>query len=94
MDYTQFTSSLSDDQPPAGLSPFLLALWHDGKGDWESSHNVAQDIHDRNGSVIHAYLHRKEGDLSNARYWYSMAGRKMPEGTLQQEWEGLVREFL
>lgn len=94
MHYDEFISSLSADAPPENLSQMLKALWYDGKNDWEGSHNIAQDIQDRNGSWVHAYLHRKEGDISNARYWYSMAGRSLPAVSLQQEWESLVKEFL
>ena len=94
MTYAEFMESLKLEQPPASMPALLQALWHDGKGDWEASHNVAQDIHDRNGSWIHAYLHRKEGDLSNARYWYSMAGRPESRTSLKEEWEALVREFV
>lgn len=94
MTYDEFISSLANDEPPHELPDVMKALWYDGKNDWESSHNVAQDIHDRNGSWIHAYLHRKEGDLSNARYWYSMAGRKEPSLSLREEWESLVKNFI
>ena len=94
MDYEEFVTSLQNGQPPAGISPLLQAMWYDGKGDWEASHNIAQDIHDRNGSWIHAYLHRKEGDLSNARYWYSMAGKRESKASLKEEWEEIVKAFL
>jgi hypothetical protein len=93
MDYEEFIKSVQRDSPPANASPLLVALWHDAKNDWEASHNVAQDINDRNGSWIHAYLHRREGDLSNARYWYSKAGKPECKLTLKQEWETLVKEF-
>jgi hypothetical protein len=94
MDYKEFVGSLSSSQPPPGLPETLQALWYDGKGNWERSHEIAQDIHDKNGSWIHAYLHRKEGDLSNARYWYAMAGKKETNKTLQEEWEELSKAFL
>lgn len=94
MHYDEFLNSLQTGNPPEGISLYLLALWHDGRGDWEASHNVAQDIHDRNGSWIHAYLHRKEGDIPNAGYWYRQAGRPQPALTLQEEWEQLVNHFL
>lgn len=94
MTYDEFIDSLSGNQPPVKISPLLKALWYDGKEDWHSSHNVAQDIHDRNGSWVHAYLHRKEGDISNARYWYSMAGKKEPSVSLKEEWESLVKNFI
>ncbi len=57
------------------MSPALVALWHDAKGDWARAHEVAQDIDDATGSWVHAYLHRKEGDEGNAAYWYRKAGQ-------------------
>lgn len=80
--------------PPPGLNPLLLALWYDGKDDWESSHNIASEIHTQDGSLLHAYLHRKEGDIWNADYWYRQAGTKRKEIKLEEEWESLVRKFL
>ena len=94
MTYDEFISSLSTQQPPAHISSVLKALWYDGKDDWESSHNVAQDIHDKDGSWIHAYLHRKEGDIWNADYWYNKAGKKRPAVSLEEEWENIVTEFI
>ncbi len=89
-----FKQSLTHDEPPAGCSSLLMALWHDGKGDWDQAHDIAQNIHDQNGSLVHAYLHRKEGDLWNAKYWYHRAGEELPEETLENEWERLVTRFL
>jgi hypothetical protein len=80
-------------QPPA-LSPLLVALWHDAKDDWQKAHELAQDIETSDGACVHAYLHRKEGDTSNASYWYRQAGKKFPQQTLQQEWEEIVTELL
>lgn len=94
MTYEQFMESMAGDTPPDRLPPLLEALWHDGKNNWEHAHNIAQEVHDRNGSWIHAYLHRKEGDHFNARYWYGKAGKPEPAGTLKEEWEALVRNFL
>lgn len=94
MTYSEFISSLSSDQPPQQVSPLLKALWYDGKNDWEGSHNIAQDIDDKNGSWVHAYLHRKEGDISNARYWYSRAGKQESKLSLKEEWESLVHHFI
>jgi hypothetical protein len=94
MTFEEFTASLKENEPPKLLIPLLKALWYDGKEDWESSHNVAQDIDDNNGSWIHAYLHRKEGDISNARYWYSKAGKPTPNVSLKEEWESLVKHFI
>ena len=94
MTLEEFRSSLKNSTPPEGLKPLLKALWYDGKNDWEMAHNIAQDINSNDGSWIHAYLHRKEGDLGNASYWYSRAGRKMPEDSLQSEWESIVSAML
>jgi len=94
MTLTEFTASLTQPKPPAGLHPILEALWHDAKGDWQTAHSIAQS---KEGSAqydrLHAYLHRKEGDDSNARYWYRRAGAQVFDGTLQQEWEELVKKF-
>jgi len=89
-----FKSSLLTEHPPKGLSPILLALWHDAKGDWEASHNIAQDIDTKEGALIHAYLHRKEGDIWNADYWYKQAGEKRMDITLEEEWNELVKRFI
>lgn len=94
MTFDEFKASLDADAPPAGLSPALTALWHDAKGDWEQAHRVAQDVHDRSGSWVHAYLHRKEGDFSNAGYWYLRAGKPDARDGLEQEWERIVTALL
>jgi hypothetical protein len=94
MTFLEFKSSLKHAEPPQELSALLKALWHDGKGNWDASHNIAQDIHTKEGSLVHAYLHRKEGDAGNAAYWYQKANRAMPKVSLELEWEEIVREFL
>jgi hypothetical protein len=94
MNYDEFIKTLAGDHPPSNISGVLKALWYDGKNDWESSHNIAQDINDKNGSWIHAYLHCKEGDISNARYWYHKAGKNEPRISLDEEWKLLVRALL
>lgn len=93
MTFDDFKNSLAQANPPA-VSDLLKALWFEGKGDWESAHNIAQDIHNHDGSWIHAYLHRVEGDLGNASYWYSRANRKMPASSLKDEWNAIVKELL
>ena len=92
--YEDFHQSLSNQSPPSQLSPLLAALWHDKKGDWHTAHELAQDVNTTDGSWIHAYLHRKEGDNGNASYWYHRAGRTMPTHSLDTEWENIVRELL
>ncbi len=93
MTVEQFKSSLQSTIP-AGLTVYLESLWYDGKGDWEKSHTIIQDVEDKEAAWIHAYLHRKEGDIWNADYWYSKAGRTRPSVSLQQEWEDIVRQLL
>ncbi len=94
MTLQEFKASLNSAQPPQGISKVLEAMWYEGKGDWEASHNIAQDIHSKEGSWIHAYLHRKEGDEGNAAYWYARAGRKMPSVNLGEEWDNICQELL
>lgn len=90
-----FEASLTGSEPPTELSAYLKALWQDGAGDWDQAHKIVQDIETEQASAIHAYLHRKEGDESNARYWYDRASRSFPTGkTLEEEWKALVNEFL
>jgi hypothetical protein len=94
MDPQAFRSSLAKPQPPAGLSLALQALWWDGKGDWEKAHACAQERDDIPGMRVHAYLHRKEGDHSNAAYWYRRCGSAPSTLTLDEEWERLARALL
>jgi hypothetical protein len=94
MTLSEFRASLDDAAPPPGLSPALEALWWDARGDWDRAHERAQARDDADGAAAHAYLHRKEGDLSNAGYWYRRAGRPVFKGQLSAEWERLAAEFL
>jgi hypothetical protein len=94
MDLATFRSTLSAAEPPPTLSHALRALWLDARGNWDGAHDEAQADEGGAGDWVHAYLHRKEGDLSNARYWYSRAGRTPATGTLDSEWEALARELL
>jgi hypothetical protein len=92
--FKEFEESLSRQSPAPDWPNTIRAMWFDAKGDWEASHNIAQDMHDTNGSWIHAYLHRKEGDRFNAGYWYRMAGRKFSVISLEEEQRQLVEFFL
>jgi hypothetical protein len=76
------------------LEGLLLALWWDGKGDWERAHAIAQDVGGADGAWVHAYLHRKEGEVGNAAYWYKVAGRGVATGDFRKEWEWIVGELL
>jgi hypothetical protein len=94
MNLSTFKDTLSQASPPANISVYLESLWFDGKGDWDKSHTIIQDVADKNASWIHAYLHKKEGDIGNADYWYNKAGRKRPSVSLDEEWEQIVNAFL
>jgi hypothetical protein len=89
--------TLADFKALSDVSKFplpLQALWYDGHGHWSRAHTLAQEAGNRDGAWVHAYLHRKEGDDSNASYWYATAGRPMPEGSLDAEWEMIATELL
>ena len=90
MDLVRFKASLEDDAPPRGMSAALAGLWWDAKGDWTRAHESAQRQEDAVGAWVHAYLHRKEGDLENARYWYRQAKRPVASGPLREEWDEIA----
>lgn len=94
MDLKRFRESLHQPQPPAGCSRFLQALWFDAKGMWEQAHDLIQHGTDKDAARIHAYLHRKEGDLGNADWWYRKAGLTRPQQSLAAEWEDMVQRYL
>ncbi|CAL1518017.1 hypothetical protein [Chitinophaga sp. MM2321] len=94
MDFTGFTTSLKENECPSHLSVYLEALWYAGKGDWQKAHTLIEDLPDRKAARIHAYLHRMEGDIGNADYWYSRAGEKRPPESLEKEWASLVQRYL
>ena len=94
MTFEEFTATLAADTPRAGMPKLVEALWYDAKGNWEKAHDIAQEANTAAHCLLHAYLHRKEGDTWNANYWYTRAGRTMPSASLEAEWESIVKEFL
>jgi hypothetical protein len=94
MDLQSFVATIQEAAPPTLISAPLQALWWDAKGDWAKAHECAQADPGSNGAAVHAYLHRKEPDLANARYWYNRAGRPPASGSLEQEWNALVTELV
>jgi hypothetical protein len=94
MNLSAFRKSLEAANPPEGTSTALSVMWHAAKGDWEIAHKVAQSDKSENSAWAHAYLHRVEGDLSNARYWYQNAGRPEATVSLSQEWDDIVTALL
>ena len=94
MIFDEFIKTVDDEKPSPEFSETLTSLWWDKKGDWDTAHSIAQDIPTEQGSAVHAFLHRKEGVLWNADYWYSRAGRVRPDIPLEAEWKLLVEEML
>jgi len=85
-----FMESLKMIMPPPGLTPPLEALWWDAKGDWSRAHGRVDALETKEAMAVHAYLHRKQGDQSNADYWYRRAGEQYRRTTLDEEWNALV----
>ncbi|MEE4262821.1 MAG: hypothetical protein V2I56_09005 [Desulfobacteraceae bacterium] len=94
MTFDEYLASIKSARPASELSETLRSLWWDKKGDWDRAHAMAQEIPTAPGSAVHAYLHRKEGVLWNADYWYARAGRMRPDIPLEEEWQQLVAEML
>jgi len=93
-DFQQFKDTLLQSQVPATLPAHLQALWYDKKGEWKHAHDLIDHLTDSSSAHVHAYLHRKEGDIWNADYWYKRAGSIRPDLSLEEEWEQLVRLLL
>lgn len=94
MTLTAFEASLMNPAPPSDVPPLVQALWHERRGDWTRAHEIAQAIDGGDAAWVHAYLHRREGDLPNARYWYRHAGRPLETGSLDDEWRVIVETLL
>ena len=94
MQFDEFINSTKEDAPPQSLSEPLQAMWYARKGDWETAHNIAQSIGTELGSGIHADLHRVEGDLSNADYWYKRAGKPPHSGSTDAEADDIINSIL
>ena len=93
MNLEQFRDSVGNEAPGAGLTAPLAALWWDAKGDWARAHTLVDELETVDGMAVHAYLHRKEGTVSNAEYWYRRSG-SFRRPTLEAEWMGLVEALL
>ena len=87
------TQTFKTNPLPEGTSEALEALWHDAQGDWDAAHDVLQDG-DADCDWVHAYLHRKEGDEMNARYWYRRASKPFPNVSLEDEWRDITKTLL
>jgi len=94
MTLDEFERRASRAAPPADLSPALTALWQDARGDWDAAHRAVQSDPGAQAAWVHAYLHRKEGDASNAGYWYRRAARPVADGGLEHEWRAIAAALL
>ena len=94
MTLTELKHSLKQPQPPSGLPSALVSLWWAAKDDWDKAHKIVMDEGGKDCAWVHAYLHRVEGDLGNARYWYGQARRPVSGKSLDAEWEAMARELL
>jgi hypothetical protein len=94
MTLAEFKRSLSKPKPPPGLAPAISALWWAGKEKWDEAHDIVMHAEGKDSAWVHAHLHRVEGDLGNARYWYRQAGKPIPSQELNMEWDAIVRALL
>ena len=91
MNYDNFIKLTKESNPSDVLSGIHLALWYAMKNNWDMAHNIVQDISTDTASWIHAYLHRVEGDLSNANYWYNRAGKQTTTESLESELNNIIK---
>ena len=94
MTLDDFRQSLTATHPSGELTHALAGLWWDAKGDWPRAHESTQQDEGPDGSWVHAYLHRKEGDQGNATYWYRRAGKPVCRESLGAEWMAIVQALL
>ena len=94
MNVADFIASLEGAAPASDLNAPLRGLWWAAKGDWDEAHRIVQDDNSREAAWVHAYLHRVEGDLGNAGYWYRQAGRPEAKDSLEAEWERIAATLL
>ena len=94
MTLAEFQHTLAKPRPPAALAPALAALWWMAKDEWDKAHKLVMDETGKNCAWVHAHLHRVEGDLGNAGYWYRQAGKSVASGALKAEWAEIVQAIL
>ena len=94
MTLEDFFHTLKYNLPSKDFTVELEALWWAKKGNWEKAHQLAQDANTPTGDWVHAYLHREEGDLGNASYWYSQANKPVSRKSLSDEWEEIVKNII
>jgi hypothetical protein len=94
VDLDGFRATVAAGELPAGVGPCLRALWTEARGDWKGGHEIVQEENGADAAWVHAYLHRKEGDIGNAQYWYRRAGRPASSASHDDEWAEIVQDLL
>lgn len=94
MTYDEFILTIENDELPPSLPAYIQALWYDAKEDWHTAHSLIDSLDDKNSCWVHAYLHRKEGDINNADYWYRRAHKQRPSESLAEEWKNISLQLL
>lgn len=94
MTYDDFILTIENNELPHNHPLYIQALWYDATNDWHKAHSLIDSADDKNSCWVHAYLHRKEGDISNADYWYRRAQKSRPHVTLLQEWKDITLKLL
>lgn len=94
MTYDEFILTIETDEQPSNLPLYIQALWWDAKGSWDKAHSLIDSLDDKNSCRVHAYLHRKEGDIWNADYWYRRANAQRPSVSLDEEWKDITMQLL
>jgi len=89
-----FVDSLDQNAPPPLATPMLRAVWHGLRGEWHAAHELAQAQNDADGAWVHAWLHRIEGDLGNADYWYRRAHRSSRRDDTRAEGLEIARTLI
>ncbi len=90
----ELRQTIADDAPPGGLPLLVEAMWWEAHGDWHRAHRMVDELTTPEGAWVHAYIHRSEGDLGNAGYWYRQAARPVCRVSLSEEWVEIVEELL
>lgn len=93
-DAERFLASLGRPVPPERLTPAVRAVWHGLRGEWDTAHAIVQELDGADVAWVHAWLHRVEGDLGNAAYWYRRAGRGMAQGPIDGEGQAIAAALL
>ena len=94
MKVADFKAGVAGAAPAPSMAPPLAALWWAAKGDWDAAHRLVQDESSRDAAWVHAYLHRLEGDLGNAGYWYRRARRPAASAALETEWDEIATALI